>query len=563
MSLNGLWEFTDYNDDFLKSPYDKINESFDYTIQVPYTYRTKASGLGWDKNLQKVIYRRTIEPPYATENNRTILHFAAVDYYSEIWIDNELVGNHEGGYTPFYFDITNYIKERKRFTITVFVEDPDSGEQPRGKQSKGASFACWYTPVTGIWQDVWLEFLPETYIKSIKKISSTPEGTINFSLELSSPLENTIVLSEVILQGTSITKTEIEARFPFTQMSHFINNASHWEPKNPALYYIRILLIHNDSVIDELITYTAFRTLEIKKDGLYLNEKKLYQKLILMQGYWEDGGYTPPSEHSYGKDIESAQELGFNGCRMHMKIESPRFYHAADRLGFLVWEEAPAIYDYSERSKNRFYKEWMEILKRDFSCPSIIARVIFNESWGIRDIAESPKIQSWVKEVYSMTRTIDPHTLLIGNDGWEHFDGDFITCHNYEHSPVEIEKEWNKARSNKPFGIENKKLYISEPIPPERPWILSEFGGISFKSSTGETSELWGYKDIPETADDFLERFESIIKKCSKLAGLTGWCYTQFNDTEQEKNGLFSSDRNPKFPPELIRKLIDRYFEGS
>ena len=195
MSLNGLWDFSEYNDDFLISPYQKINEEFPWTINVPYCYRTEKSGLGWKKNLRKVIYRKEVLLKGNENKSRTVLHFGAVDFYTEVWINDELVGDHEGGYTPFYFDITSYIKENETFRITVFVDDSDSLEQLRGKQSGGDPFACWYTPVTGIWQEVWLEFIPEYSIKTVKQLSLSDDGTVNFALQIFNPIIDAQVYS--------------------------------------------------------------------------------------------------------------------------------------------------------------------------------------------------------------------------------------------------------------------------------------------------------------------------------------------------------------------------------
>ncbi|MDZ7794706.1 MAG: glycoside hydrolase family 2 TIM barrel-domain containing protein [Spirochaetia bacterium] len=363
------------------------------------------------------------------------------------------------------------------------------------------------------------------------------------------------IAAEVKFAGERVASDTSDCAYPSTEIHFNLPEVRKWSPEKPNLYEVHFLLMQNDAVLDHVETYLSFREIDVRTDGLYINRKKYFQKLVLMQGIWEESGYTAPTVDSFEKDIRRAQEMGFNGGRMHMKFEDPRFLYAADRLGFLVWGETPSFYSFSEKSCSVFQKELTEILNRDKRHPSLIAWVIGNESWGIKDIGKSDRIRAWVNEIVALTRRIDPTRPVISNDGWEHLDSDIMTLHSYEHSAESLQDDWERARKNERCGIHRRVFSLCSKDMLKFPWVLSEFGAVSFIGETDQT-EHWGYGDTAESTHAFLELFKYILETASALDGLSGWCYTQFSDVEKEKNGLLFADRTPKVEPSLIRKII-------
>jgi len=555
-SLNGWWDFDFYDDYFVLSPAEKIAGNLHHTIQVPFTYQTTISGIGTADIHERVVYRRKIKIADEERESRIILHFGAVDFNAQVWIDNTVVGSHKGGYTPFFFDITAFTKEKPEIVLSLIVEDKPTPVQPRGKQAQGTPFDCWYTAVTGIWQSVWLEFLPDIYFSSFSTVQNARSGNVNYSLNVSAPDKNCRVEAEVQLNGESVAYTRSECSYPCTEVNLSIPEFQKWSPEEPNLYNVYFYLVRNETVIDEIETYFSFREVGLESDGLYINNERYFQKLILMQGFWQESGYTAPHTDSFESDIKCAKEMGFNGCRMHMKYEDPRFLYAADRLGFLVWAEAPSFYIFTEESCSVFRKELVDAVKRDLLHPSVITWVLGNESWGMRDISESEKIRSWLNEITELTRRVDPTRPIISNDGWEHLNSDIMTFHSYEHSEEALKDDWNKARNNDRCGIHNKTFNLSGKNTLVLPWVLSEFGAISFLRQR-EGSEHWEYGVVAKSKEDMLSRLERLMRDASSLDGISGWCYTQFSDIEQEKNGLLFEERTHKVELSAIKKILE------
>ncbi len=554
-SLNGTWEFDYYDDAFVFSPQEKLAQPLHRRIQVPFTYQTRLSGIDNKEIHERVIYRKRILLDENEREHRVQLHFAAVDFFTEVWINDTRIGSHTGGYTPFSFDISRFFSDSPEAVLSLIVEDKPSSDQPRGKQAVTAPFACWYTAVSGIWQSVWLEILPDVYIAGISGDSYAESGTAEFRVRLSAPDKECRLSAEVRFEGECVATGRSECTYPSTAMHFDIPAVKAWSPETPNLYEVYFVLMRGETVVDQVETYLSFRSIEVRSDGLYLNQKRYFQKLVLMQGIWPEGGYTAPEADSFDRDIRMAKQMGFNGGRMHMKFEDPRFLYAADRLGFLVWGEAPSFYSFSERSCAVFRKELTEIIQRDMRHPSLIAWVIGNESWGIKEISQSERIRSWLSEIVAMTRSLDPTRPVISNDGWEHLSSDILTLHSYEHNAELLRDDWNRARRNETCGIHNKVFRLQSEDIQHMPWVLSEFGAVSFIGGA-EDVDHWGYGDAAESTEAFLALFRHILETVSALDGISGWCYTQFSDVEKEKNGLLCADRTPKVEPSLIRDLI-------
>lgn len=555
-SLNGVWEFDFYDDYFVTSPEEKIAGALDYSIRVPFTYQTALSGIGTGEIHEQVVYRRKIRFSENERKGRTILHFGAVDFAARVWIDEFFIGSHEGGYSPFHFDISRFTSSREELTVSLIVEDKPSPEQPRGKQASTAPFDCWYTAVTGIWQSVWLEFLPALHIAGVAEVHASRSGTLLHRLRLSAPAESCSIEAQVRFNGEPVASGRGECRYPATEMALTIPDPQMWSPEEPNLYEISFAIVKDGHIVDEIETYAAFRELELRKDGLYINGRRYFQKLVLMQGFREESGYTAPDLEGFDRDIRLAKEMGFNGCRMHIKFEDPGFLYAADRLGFLVWGEAPSFYSFTERSVSVFMKELTEIVMRDRMHPCLIAWVLSNESWGMKEISRSMDIQSWLMEMIDLVKMLDPGRPVVSNDGWEHLHSDMMTFHSYEHSADALRDDWEKARRNEPCGIQKKVLALQGVERTDIPWLLSEFGAISFIGNE-DAEEHWGYGDRADSAEALLEHFACLVESANSLDGITGWCYTQFSDIEKEKNGLLFADRTPKVKPDEIRAILE------
>ncbi len=561
-SLSGTWEFDFYDEEFLLTLKEKLDQGLGRKITVPFSYQAAASGIGIQDSHPKVLYRRKIRFSGEEQAKLKVLHFNAVDYRAEVWADGIYLGCHEGGYAPFSFNITEAAANKPEVTLVVLAEDPPSLEQPRGKQAADTPFACWYTPTTGIWQPVWLEFLPPCHLTSYTLHTNPQEGRADYTLALSQPLEKAEIHTELFFQGHRILSRKTRARFPATPISLDIPHPKLWEPEAPNLYEVRFSLLEESDAIDQTETYFAFRDLEIRDNGLYLNGSPYYQKLVLFQGYWEEGGYTAPDSEAFEKDILQAKEMGFNGARMHEKWEDPRFLAAADRLGFLLWGEAPSFYRWTEKSRTRFTEEWIDLIHRDQNHPSLITWVICNESWGIHEIGgssgeeASAEIKIWLEKMYQVTRTLDPTRPLITNDGWEHCGSDILTLHSYQHDPQKLTADWQKAQTNQPCGILKKPFNLKPSETGDRPLLLSEFGGISYLDSP-ERVEHWGYEEEVRDQKEFAALLTQIFNTVYSFDRNTGYCYTQFADVGVERNGLVHASRRPKINPAVIKSIID------
>ncbi len=567
-TLNGTWEFDFYDDEFLLTLGEKLDQGLGRKITVPFSYQAPASGIGVQDCHPKVIYRRKIRFSGEEQEKLKVLHFNAVDYRAQVWADDIYLGCHEGGYAPFSFDITEAAANKPEVTLVVLAEDPPSLEQPRGKQAADSPFACWYTPTTGFWRPVWLEFLPPRHLASYTLETSPLEGRARCDVVLSRPIDQAEIQTEVFLAGEPILTQRSRARFPSTPIPLEIPNPQLWGPETPNLYEVRFTLTDKAGPIDQTETYLALRDLEMGKDGLSLNGSPLYQKLVLFQGYWEDGGYTAPDSKAFERDILQAKEMGFNGARMHEKWEDPRFLAAADRLGFLLWGEAPSFYQWTNTSRTRFTEEWIDLIYRDKTHPSIIAWVVCNESWGIREIGgsagtgessgkeTSADIKNWLEEMYQLTRRIDPTRPIIINDGWEHYGSDILTLHSYHHHPRKLKADWHQAQQNQPCGILNKEFDLKPAAGKDRPLLLSEFGGISYLDSP-ERVEHWGYEEEVRDQEEFAALLTQIFNTVYSFDRNTGYCYTQFADVGVERNGLVHANRRPKINPAVIKSIID------
>lgn len=329
-----------------------------------------------------------------------------------------------------------------------------------------------------------------------------------------------------------------------------VDETHFWTPDNPVLYDVSAVLDSGDSVR----TYFGMRKISVSNGRVLLNNRFFYQRLILDQGYWEDTLLTPPSDEDIKKDVQLIKAMGFNGVRMHQKIEDPRFYYWADRLGLVVWGELPSAYRYCNEECMNLFSEMNSFIERDFNHPSIICWVPLNESWGVRNIYSDNSQQNFALSMYYYVKALDGSRLCDTNDGWEQVTSDLSGIHDYVHDGEAFSKKWAVIERTLESSIDSRMIYSKGFRHADQPILITEFGGIAFSSDFSD--ENWGYSGGEPDEESFIRRFSGLIKAIVRNKELSGFCYTQFADVMQEVNGLLKADRTPKLPLETIRAVI-------
>jgi beta-galactosidase/beta-glucuronidase len=540
ISLNGLWDYA------IKPKGETAPTTFDGKILVPFAIESALSGVG--KNVGKennLWYRRTVSIPSSMKNKTLLLHFGAVDWQSDVYVNGKKVASHQGGYDPFSVDITTYLKSGQQ-EIVVAVWDPsDEGPQPRGKQVN-KPHAIWYTPVTGIWQTVWLEAVPKTYLNGFRQTPDIDSKNLSVITEV----KNAQPGDQIRISAFDGTQRIAEQLFDVAGGSLNVPNVKLWSPSDPFLYDLRIALIRKGKVVDEVKSYFAMRKISMTPDvngiqRMLLNNEFLFQFGPLDQGWWPDGLYTAPTDEALKFDIEKTKEMGFNMIRKHVKVEPARWYYHCDRLGMLVWQDMPSgdmgnrwdsrpgilgiatSKERSAESENIFRTEWKAIMDATYNFPSIVVWVPFNEAWG----------QFKTEEIVNWTMNYDPSRLVnTASGGNFHSVGHIIDMHNYP-EPV----------------LPDPQLYGKD-----RVVVLGEFGGLGLplEGHTWQSKDNWGYQSFPNK-EELLKKYESFIERFPALItqGLSAGVYTQTTDVEIETNGLMTYDR------EVIKMPAARLFE--
>ncbi|WP_028610103.1 glycoside hydrolase family 2 protein [Paenibacillus harenae] len=563
LNLNGEWSFR--FDDRNAGEKEKWQEKLDGThaINVPFTYETKASGIGEEQFHPYVWYRKSVHIPKEAEGKRVILHFQAVDYIAKVWINGAMAGRHQGGYAAFSFDITPYLVFGADNYVTVKAEDSDSCTQPRGKQRwTKDNFECFYVQTTGIWQTVWLEYVEEQRLDAVKITPDIDRNNVRFDYQVhGAEAAAGLRLEAVItLKGKPVKQVSLIVDRPCqtveVDLVHEANGPwkkCYWSPKHPNLYDVEFVLYSGDKVMDRVFSYFGMRKISIEKGKVLLNNSPVYQRLILDQGYWTDSHLTPPNEEALIEDIDHILAMGYNGVRKHMKIEDARFLYWCDVKGLLVWSEMAATFEFHDNAVEAFTNEWLEIVRRQYNHPSIITWVPFNESWGIASILRDKRQQKFTEGIYHLTKSIDPYRPVITNDGWEHTVSDILTLHDYVGTGEGFLKRYadkdaivtNESTCNHwKYAFAEGYAYKGQPI------IISEFGGIAYQSDKG-----WGYGEQVSSDEEFLKRFAGLIQAIKSVDYISGFCYTQLADVQQEINGLLTEARQPKIPLDKIKEI--------
>jgi beta-galactosidase/beta-glucuronidase len=546
-NLNGVWAFAQDPGRSGECRGLPEGKNFDQEIMVPFVPESKLSGIENKDFMPCVWYACRLAITNGWTTHRTLLHFGAVDYDATVWLNGQFVGTHRGGYSSFSFEVTKFLQPGDNILVVRAEDDTRDTLIPSGKQSeKYDSYGCFYTRSTGIWQTVWMEAVPETYIKSVKYYPDITNGRIGINAQIDGDTCDYTLMAKVYA-GKKVVG---EAQWVASKDLRFdidLETVELWEPGNPFLYDVEFALIKNEEIVDYATSYFGLREIDIKGYAVRLNGRPVFQRLVLDQGFYPDGIYTAPTDKALKKDIEISMAMGFNGARLHEKVFEERFLYWADKLGYLVWGEYPnwGLDHTDSRCLERVLPEWTEVLNRDFNHPAIVGWCPYNETIPNQD-------REIVRVVYQMTKQMDPTRPVIDTSGYFHVVTDIYDSHNYEQDPVVFKTTFDKFMKNDKDAFMNGPGYQT---PYEGgPYFVSEYGGIWWNPGQKD-KKSWGYGNRPRTEKEFIERYRGLTETLLFHKKMMGFCYTQLYDVEQEVNGLYFYSRKPKFDPGIIRKI--------
>ncbi len=565
IDLTGTWRFTGDREDYgLDAEWFSAPGSIDGEITVPYPPESTASGIGDPAHWNVVWYERDVELPARTDGGRWLLHFGAVDYRAKVWVDGELRGEHEGGHTPFSVPLPAR-SDGRRVRVTVRAEDrSDDLSQPRGKQDwKDEPHAIWYSRTTGIWQPVWLERVPPTHITRVVWSSRIEHATVRAQLEFSRPVPDgtpiRIVLRiagrQLAHQTTAASGSRATIDIAVTALTHDQDlHWALWSPSHPNLVDAEVTL-GEGAEADVLLSYLGLRSVAATEGRFLLNRHPSILRMALHQGFWPDS-HLAASGEALRREVELAKELGLNGLRIHQKVEDPRFLYWCDRLGLMLWGEMPSSYSYSPTMVQRVTTEWLEVLRRDVSAPSIVAWVPLNESWGVRWIADRAEQRHFSQSLYHLTHAFDGSRPVIANDGWEHTATDILGIHDYAPEGELLADRYAAASDGVGgWGPHEMRLFVGGHSHDGQPVMITEFGGISFHPAEGD--DWYGYSAVPD-AESFAAKVDELVRPLLANPAIIGFCWTQLTDTLQETNGLLTEHREPKVDPAILRDIFNQ-----
>ena len=553
-NLNGLWKYKITSKDDSRIP-----TNWDGDILVPFAVESALSGVGKSLNKDQALwYHNTIKVSKKTRSGKTLLHFGAVDWKADVFVNGNLVGSHEGGFDPFTIDITDTLNKNEDQIINLRVWDPTSdGPQPRGKQINNPH-GIWYTPVSGIWQTVWLESVPKTYIVSTKQTPDVDRSVLNFNAQIEAVQNGDQIELEAFDNGKKIASGTTAAGQAFDLK---LENPQLWSPNSPKLYDLNIKLVRNGKVIDQAKSYFAMRKISVKNDAkgikrMYLNDQFVFHYGPLDQGWWPDGLHTAPSDEALKFDVLKTKEMGFNMIRKHIKVEPARWYRHCDSIGIMVWQDMPSgdlggnVWDMQpgkiragKHDKDRtaeseaiYRKEWKNIMDALHNFPSIVIWVPFNEAWG----------QFKTKEIVNWTMNYDKSRLVNGASGGNFQEpGHIFDIHNYPDA-----------------AMPDPNIYGSKYV-----LALGEYGGLGLpvEGHTWQQKDNWGYQSF-KNAEELKKRYEDVVTELWKMIpmGLSAGVYTQTTDVEIETNGLMTYDRKViKISEQELQKIHQKLYDKN
>jgi len=570
IDLGGTWDFAyDGSGQGFDAGWQERVDVYTHTIQVPFPPESSESGIG-DTSFHPIVwYRRTFSVSPEDRVKRLLLHCGAVDYRASVWVNGRLVATHEGGQTPFSADITPALQPDEDQILVICAEDmPQDLAQPRGKQDwLEQPHEIWYDRTTGIWQPIWLEAVAPTHISHVRWTPDLDRGILGFSVNFQGGEQTDLRLRvQLSLHGATLADdiyavqgTAVERQIAFDRAGMMSREKLLWSPEHPNLVNATLTLLTGNEVVDEVQSYVGLRSAGIGSGHFLLNGLPYYLRLVLEQGYWPESHLAAPSAEALLHEVELVKALGFNGVRIHQKVEDPRFLYWCDRLGLLVWGEMANAYVFSPTAVERLTREWLEVLDRDYSHPCIVTWVPLNESWGVPDVARDPAQRHYVQALYYLTKALDPTRPVIGNDGWEHVVSDIFSIHDYAFDGDTLRERYGNLEAVRRTLREVQPGYRSVVLPgyqhTHEPIMLTEFGGISYRP---QPSTSWfGYGTVTDP-EAFLSKYRELLDAILESSSVAGFCYTQLTDTEQETNGLLTANRAPKFDIAAVRLITER-----
>ena len=553
-NLNGVWEFEVDRSMSGQARGYAGGRRLAGEILVPFCPESRLSGVGDRDFMNSVWYRRFIEVPRSWDRRRVLLHFGACDYLATVWLNGRRLAEHEGGYTPFALELTGALKGDGREELVVrATDDSRQGGIPRGKQSpQYESYGCLYTRTTGIWQTVWLEAVPRTYVENVHVRPDLDRGafTVQVWVRGQGPFAGRLTACD---GGREVAAAHVRGRGEGCLWVELqVPEPRAWSPADPFLYEIKVEL-EGDGGPDVVRTYAGLRKFHCEGTRFHLNNEPIFLRTVLDQGFYPDGIYTAPSARALEEDINASLAFGFNGARLHQKVFEPAFLHLCDRKGYLVFGEFPDWgYDFADPLfPQRMLTQWTEALMRDMSHPAIMGWCPLNETM---QAGEAPYGEWATRQLYRLTKALDPTRPALDASGYFHFETDVWDCHNYDQDVERFRSAFEPlARGDHAAACNNAARQL--PYDGKRPYFVSEYGGIAWADQQ-PSGAAWGYGDRPRTREEFLRRFRGLTEALLRNPGVAGLCYTQLTDVEQEINGLMTYDRRPKFAPAQIASVL-------
>ncbi len=546
-NLNGIWQFEiDDGKSGKERGLQNHGAALSGTINVPFCPESRLSGVEHRDFMAAVWYKRTVFLSSDRLKGRVILHFGAVDHVASVYVNGEPAGTHRGGYVSFSLDVTPFVREGENEIAVCAEDETRSPLVPSGKQSdRYVSHGCMYTRTTGIWQTVWLEFVPESYILSARYLTDIRAGVLTMTVKVRG---FGVLRAEAFWDGRSVGAAEAQTCGDTAVLTLSLSELHHWELGKGGLY--DLVLTFGD---DRVKSYFGMREACLGGGKFFLNGEVVFQRLVLDQGFYPDGVYTAPSDGELEADIDRSMALGFNGARLHEKVFEERFLYHADRKGYLVWGEYPN-WGLDESRAEAVYgmlPEWLAEIDRDFNHPSIIGWCPLNETAHLDRDPEN--YRSFLRLLYQATKTADPTRPVIDTSGGIHVETDIFDVHDYNQDAASFRAGFDSVNTEgKITG--NYYLCDKQTYAPGQPLFVSEYGGTRWAPG----QEGWGYGQAPVSPEEVISRIRGLTDALLDNPAVLGLCYTQLTDVEQEKNGLYTYDRQPKFDPRTLRGIFSR-----
>ena len=592
LNLNGTWDFEiDRSDSGLDR--GLLERPLAGSITVPFAPESELSGIADTDFLDAVWYRRTVTVPADWTGLRPVLHFGAVDYDATVWANGTEVARHRGGFTPFDADLSGIAGPGDDVEITVRARDLHNEVQARGKQATWyANTHCQYTRTTGIWQTVWLEGVPATAVTRIQVTPNLAARSFSVTAPLTGNLPGgTLQVTLTDPDGTTVVEASVSTAYdlaPTLVLSVPAEKVRIWDVGDPQLYGLEVVLLTGETEVDRIHSYTALRSVGIDGNSFRLNGRRVFQRLVLDQGYWPESLMTAPSDQALIDDIELSLAAGFNGARLHQKVFEERFLFHADMRGYLVWGEfgdwgvsGQGPMGANQKPDASFVSQWLEAVQRDINHPSIVGWCPLNETHQVLH-DRITVLDDVTRAMFLATKLADPSRPVIDASGYSHrvLETDVYDSHSYEQDPEAFRKEQEGLADGTPYlnrpatlgeiGLPHGRTEYSLPYAGQ-PYFVSEYGGIWWneqeaaeaeqaeKAAVGnDQADSWGYGDRVRSEEEFYTRFEGLTNVLLDDPNMFGYCYTQLTDVFQEKNGLYDFKRGQKFDVERLRRIQQR-----